>query len=157
MSAEFSRAGGADEPTVADGNEMSENSIFQTLADAVLITHVAFVGFVIFGLVLIVWGGFSGWSWIRNPWFRIAHLAAIGVVVGQAWLGIICPLTTLEMHLRERAGDATYGGTFVAHWLQRLLYYEAPFWVFVVAYSAFGLAVVASWFGFRPRPFTNPK
>jgi hypothetical protein len=127
--------------------------VYRTLADLVLITHVSFVSFVIVGLLVIIFGGFARWRWIRNPWFRAAHLAGIGLVVVQAWLGVICPLTTLEMYLRERAGDSTYAGTFIAHWLQKLLYYEAPPWVFVVCYTAFGLAVVGSWLKFRPRPF----
>jgi hypothetical protein len=73
------------------------------------------------------------------------------VVVAQAWLGVICPLTTLEMWLREKAGEATYAGSFVEHWLQDLLYYEAPPWVFVAAYSAFGLLVLATWWYFPPK------
>lgn len=128
-------------------------STYRTLADVVLTTHVAFVAFVIVGLLAIFVGGACGWKWIRNPWFRAGHLAGIGVVVVQAWLGVVCPLTILEMYLRERAGDSTYGGSFIAHWLQKLLYYEAPPWVFVVCYTVFGLAVVASWVKFRPRPF----
>lgn len=127
--------------------------VYRTLADLVLATHVGFVAFVIVGLAAIWVGGLTGWSWVRNPWLRAAHLAGIALVVVQAWLGIVCPLTTLEMHLRERAGDATYAGTFIGHWLQRLLYYEAPPWVFVVCYTLFGLAVVGSWVKFRPRPF----
>jgi hypothetical protein len=130
-------------------------SLCRTLADAVLLTHVSFVAFVIVGLLTILIGGACGWRWIRNPWFRALHLAAIGLVVVQAWLGVICPLTTLEMYLREQAGDATYRGTFIAHWLQKLLYYEAPPWVFIVCYSVFGLAVIASWLKFRPRPFRS--
>lgn len=126
---------------------------YRTIADLMLIAHVSFVAFVIVGLVLILCGGFCGWQWIRNPWFRAAHLAAIALVVVQAWLGVICPLTTWEMRLREKAGDQTYDGTFVAHWLQKLLYYEAPPWVFVVCYTLFGLAVVGSWLKFRPRSF----
>lgn len=126
---------------------------FRALADIVLITHVSFVAFVIVGLLLIWIGGIFRWGWIRNPWFRSAHLAAIGLVVVQVWLGVICPLTTLEMYLREQAGDTTYGGTFIAYWLQKLLFYEAPPWVFMVCYTAFGLAVVGSWLRFRPIPF----
>ncbi len=77
--------------------------------------------------------------------FRILHVAAIGVVVAQAWLGARCPLTVLEMWLRASAGAATYTGDFVAHWVTRALYYEAPPWVFVAAYTAFGALVVATW------------
>lgn len=128
---------------------------YRILADMVLLTHVAFVSFVVFGLIFILCGGIFGWRWIFNPWFRHLHLAGIGLVVFQAWLGIICPLTTLEMHLRENAGETTYDGTFVAHWLHKLLFYQAPPWVFVVCYSLFGLAVVVSWIKFRPRPFVS--
>ena len=134
---------------------MTDATLYRTLADLVLITHVAFVGFVVIGLLLILIGGFRRWSWVLNPWFRALHLGGIGLVVVQAWLGIICPLTTLEMYLREQAGDETYGGTFVAHWLQKLLYYQAPWWVFILCYSLFGLAVMGSWLKFRPRSFRS--
>jgi hypothetical protein len=125
---------------------------YRIAADLILFTHVAFVAFVILGQVAIVAGGLRGWDWVRNPRFRLAHLLAIAVVVLQAWLGRVCPLTTWEMALRARAGDATYAGSFIAHWLQALLYYEAPMWVFAVCYTAFGALVVASWYWVRPRP-----
>jgi hypothetical protein len=128
-------------------------SAYSRVADFVLITHVAFVLFVVVGLLLILCGGFLGWHWIRNPWFRALHLAGIGLVVVQAWLGVVCPLTTLEMYLREKAGDQTYSGSFIAHWLQKLLYYEAPPWVFILCYTLFGVAVLGSWLRFRPRSF----
>ncbi|MES2923834.1 MAG: DUF2784 domain-containing protein [Verrucomicrobiota bacterium] len=130
-------------------------STYRLLADLVLVLHVSFVVFVVLGLIVIICGGVRSWAWIRNPWFRTAHLGAIGVVVVQAWLGVICPLTTLEMHLRERTGDSTYEGTFIAHWLHKLLYFEVPLWVFVVVYTLFALAVVYSWLKFRPRGFRS--
>ena len=129
---------------------MSSPVLYSVAADAVLAVHSSFVVFVVLGLILILVGGIRGWHWVRNPWFRLGHLLAIGVVIVQAWLGAICPLTTLEMWLRSKAGDATYGGGFIAHWLEELLYYEAPLWVFAVCYSAFGLLVLASWFFVRP-------
>jgi hypothetical protein len=130
-----------------------DSNTYSLLADVVLMTHVAFVLFVVLGLILILCGGFCGWKWVRNPWFRAAHLAGIGLVVLQSWLGIICPLTTLEMYLREMAGDETYAGTFIAHWLHKILFLQAPMWAFVICYSVFGLAVLVSWIKFRPRPF----
>ena len=121
-------------------------------ADAVLLLHFLFVVYVVFGLILILAGRPLHWSWVRNWWFRITHLAAIGIVVLQAWLGVICPLTTLEMVLRREAGDATYSGAFIAHWLDAILYYQAPAWVFALCYTAFGAIVVFSWFWVRPNP-----
>ena len=132
---------------------MDRSAILRVVADLVLMTHVAFVAFVIFGLLLILVGGFRQWAWIRNPWLRLSHLVAVGVVVAQAWFGVICPLTTLEMWLRDQAGDITYEETFISHWLHQLLFYQAPSWVFAVCYTGFGILVAGSWFGFRPRPF----
>ena len=120
-------------------------------ADLLLVLHASFVAFVIFGLVLIIAGRFLSWSWVRNRWFRIVHVACIGIVVVQSWFGVICPLTTWEMALRSKAGDTTYEGSFISHWLGELLYYEAPAWVFVLAYTAFGALVLISWFWVRPR------
>lgn len=132
---------------------MTSTTSYLIAADALLVVHTLFIAFVVFGLILILTGGALGWSWVRNPWFRLGHLTAIAVVVLQSWIGVICPLTTWEMALRAKAGDATYAGSFVAHWLGQLIYYQAPAWVFAVAYTAFGLLVVASWFWVRPRPF----
>lgn len=121
------------------------------LADAVLVLHVAIVLFVVGGLVLIVLGNLRAWPWV-NAWsFRLAHLATIGVVVAEAWWGIVCPLTTLEMWLREQAQGSTYGGSFVEHWLQALLFWQAPPWVFTAAYTLFGVAVLAAWWRYPPR------
>ena len=64
-------------------------------------------------------------------------------------------MTMLEMALRSRAGDAVYSGSFIAHWMETLLYYEAPLWVFAICYTAFGLLIVASWIIVRPRRFVR--
>lgn len=120
-------------------------------ADAILIVHVVFVVFVIFGLLAVYLGWFFKWSWVRNIWFRLLHLTAIGVVVLQSWFGKICPLTTWEMSLRQSGGDATYSGTFIQHWLHSILYYSAPEWVFILLYTTFGLLVLVSWFLITPK------
>src|SRR5438128_615942 len=124
---------------------------YQLLADVVLSLHVAIVAFVIGGLVVVVAGNFLAWQWVNALWFRLAHLAAIAIVVAESWFGVICPLTSFEMWLRAKAGETTYAGSFVEHWLQRILYYQAPTWVFTVAYSLFGLVVAATWWYFPPR------
>lgn len=123
---------------------------YQVFADTVLALHVGIVLFVVAGLVLVVAGNYRHWRWVNHLWFRLAHLAAIAVVVAETWLGVTCPLTTFEMWLRARAGASTYSGSFVEHWLQRLLYYDAPPWVFSLGYSLFGLLVAATWWYFPP-------
>ncbi len=125
--------------------------IHRVFADIVLLLHFAFVAFVVLGLVLVLVGGALRWRWVRNPWFRWCHVLGILVVVLQAWAAVMCPLTILESELRTRAGETTYTGSFVAHWMHELLFVDAPPWVFTVAYTIFGGLVVAIWFLVCPR------
>ena len=134
---------------------------WQFLADAVLCSHVALMVFVVLGLPLIVVGNLRRWRWINSPWLRFAHLATILVVAAEAWAGFVCPLTTLEMTMRAQAGESAYAGSFVEHWLQALLFWQAPPWVFTTVYTLFGLAVLATWLVWpvrlrRPRATTRP-
>lgn len=123
---------------------------YQLLADLVLVLHLAVVVFVVGGLVVTIAGNLRHWRWVNSFWFRLAHLAAIAIVAAEAWLGATCPLTSLEMWLRVQAHASTYAGSFIEYWVHRLLFYEAPSWIFVLGYSLFGLLVVATWLYFPP-------
>lgn len=116
------------------------------LADVVLVVHFAFVLFVVGGLALIWVGALAGWAWVRNFWFRIAHLAAIAFVAAEALLGIWCPLTVWEAQLRGGGAERS----FIAQWVQRLLFYDFPEWVFTVLHVGFALLVAATWYFVRP-------
>jgi len=129
---------------------MQDPHTYRLLADAVLFAHLAVVVFMVGGLVLVLVGNVQHWRWVNSLLFRVAHLVAVGVVVIQAWLGELCPLTILESWLREQAGEAAYAASFIEHWVQRVLYYEAPLWVFTLVYTVFGLLVAATWWYFPP-------
>lgn len=130
---------------------METSTLFGWLADLVLVVHLGIVVFVVVGLLAIVIGNLRGWRWINSWGFRAAHLAAIAIVVLQSWLGMMCPLTLLESWLRAQAGGAGYEAGFIEYWVGRLLFHEAPTWVFTTCYTAFGLAVVIAWWYFPPR------
>ena len=116
------------------------------LADVILIIHFAFVTFVVGGLALIWIGAAAGWDWVRNFRFRVAHLAAIVFVAGEALAGVWCPLTVWEAALRGARAEKS----FVAQWVHRLMFYDFPEWVFTAAYVLFALVVIASWRFVRP-------
>jgi hypothetical protein len=125
--------------------------IYQFLANAVLLLHVGVVLFIVASLPLILLGGALRWRWVRTWWFRALHLLAIVVVVGQSWAGIMCPLTTLEQALRRQAGQVSYEGDFIAYWLSKLLFFQAPPWVFIVVYTIFGALVLLGMVFVRPK------
>ncbi len=124
--------------------------MYALAADAVLAMHGLFVAFVVVGQALILAGLWRGWRWVRGFRFRLAHVAAIGIVVAQAWLGVLCPLTVIENALRRRAGEADYTESFIDHWLHRIIYYDAEPWVFTAIYTAFAALVALSWIYGRP-------
>ena len=106
------------------------------VADALLVLHFAIAAFIAGGLALVWLGAALGWRWVRNPWFRYLHLAAIVFVAAEALIGMACPLTVWE--------DALRGGvrpdSFVGRWVRQLLFYQAPEWVFTAAYAAWAAA-----------------
>ena len=118
------------------------------LADLILVVHFLFVLFVVGGLGLVWVGAAAGWRWVRNFWFRVAHLAAIVFVAGEALAGIWCPLTVWEDALRGAHADKS----FIARWIHRVLFYDFPEWAFAAAYVLFALVVAASWWLVRPAP-----
>jgi len=117
---------------------------YRLLADVVVAIHAVYVGFVMLGLLAILVGRAMSWRWVRNPYFRILHLAAIGFVCAESIVGIDCPLTTLENGLRLGAGQNGYGGDFIGYWLDRLIFYDLSPRVFTVIYLAFGLLVLST-------------
>jgi hypothetical protein len=110
------------------------------MADALLVVHFAITLFISGGLLLVWLGAALGWGWVRNPWFRYAHLAAIAFVAAEALAGVACPLTVWEDLLRGNV----QAGSFVGRWVRRLLYYEAPPWAFTAAYVAWAAATLVT-------------
>ena len=123
---------------------------YRILADVVLLVHFAVVVFVVGGLLMVFVGNVLHWRWVNSLLFRLTHLVAVGVIVVQAWLGELCPLTVLESWLREQAGETPYAASFIEHWVQHILFYEAPLWVFTLIYTLFGLLVAVTWWYFPP-------
>jgi Protein of Unknown function (DUF2784) len=86
--------------------------LYRSLADLVLLLHVAFIVFVLFG-------GLLAFRW---RWAPMVHLpaAAWGVIVEL--FGLICPLTPLENALRRAGGGTGYSVDFVEQYLVPLVY-----------------------------------
>lgn len=85
---------------------------YRAAADLVLVTHFAFVLFVILGGGLAV-------RWPRLAWVHVP-VALYGAVI--EFLGFVCPLTPLEIWLRHRGGEAGYTGGFIEHYITATLY-----------------------------------
>lgn len=84
----------------------------KTLADGLVLAHLGFVVFVVFGALAVV-------RWPRLAWVHVPAVVWAILVEVHAW---ICPLTPWEQALRERAGSGTYRGGFVDHYVMPVLY-----------------------------------
>ena len=109
-------------------------------ADVLLVVHFALAAFIVGSLILVWLGAWLGWAWVRNRTFRYLHIAAIMFVAAEAAAGYACPLTVWEDLLRGGARPES----FVGRWVYRLLYYQAPEWVFPFAYAAWAALSAAS-------------
>lgn len=101
---------------------------YRLAADLLLIAHLGFVAFVVFGALLV-------WRW---QWLVALHLPALLWGLYTELFGVLCPLTPIEVHLRQLAGEAGYTGDFVTHYLLPVLYpadltRTVQFWLAVAA------------------------
>jgi hypothetical protein len=103
---------------------------YRAAADAVLVAHFAFVLFVVLGALLIS-------RWPRLAWL---HVPAVFWAAFIEFSGTVCPLTPLEVYLREQAGEAGYAGGFIDHYVVLLLY---PDGLTRAAQAVLGAVVVA--------------
>ncbi|MGZ4968843.1 MAG: DUF2784 domain-containing protein [Methylobacter sp.] len=86
--------------------------IYRFFADFVLIIHLLFIGFVIFGGLLV----------FRSRWFALVHIPAACWGAFIELTGGLCPLTATEVGFRQLAGDAGYSGGFIEHYLLPVIY-----------------------------------
>lgn len=88
----------------------------QALADAILLAHLAFIMWVMFGALLTR----------ARPWLAALHIVSVvyGIVaVLGPWP---CPLTLAENFFEGRAGLAPYQGPFMLHYLDAIVYPNLP-------------------------------
>jgi len=79
---------------------------------------------------------------VREWRWRALHLGAIAFVAAESLVGIVCPLTLWEDAVRGRQSQEG----FIERWVDSILFYDLPTWVFTVAYSIFAVLVAATWF-----------
>lgn len=114
---------------------------------AILLVHLAIIAFNVAGCVLVPIGAWRHWRWVRAFWWRLAHVLSFAVVAAQALAGRACFLTIWQGDLAGRA----HAQPLIAGWVNRLIYWPLPLWVFAVAYVVLFAYVLALWVVVRPR------
>lgn len=113
----------------------------------VLALHLAIIAFNVAGCVLVPIGAWRRWRWVHEFWWRLAHLVSLAVVALQALLGRACFLTIWQGDLVGMA----HSQPLIAGWINRLIYWTLPLWVFAAAYVVVFVYVIALWVWVRPR------
>lgn len=88
--------------------------LYRFLADSVVVVHMIFVIYAIFGGLLVL-------RWKYTICLHVPALLWGAVVEVKGW---ICPLTPLENRLRSEAGESGYSGGFVENYILPVLYPE---------------------------------
>ena len=107
------------------------------IAQSVLAVHVLIIAFNLAGLVVIPLGAWAGWRLVRIAWLRLLHLGLLAIVAGQALAGRACILTIWQNDLTGHTAPPLIMG-----WVDRLIFWNLPFWVFTVIYCAVFLYVL---------------
>jgi hypothetical protein len=113
------------------------------LAEAILAAHVAIILFNLFGLIAVPLGAVCGWRFVRVRWWRLLHLVLLAVVAAQAVFGHACILTIWQAALAGATGRPT---PLIMGWVNRMIYWPLPLWVFAAFYLlVFGYALALLW------------
>ena len=118
--------------------------LYSLAADLVLVVHLAFIIFAVFGGILVV-----RWRWVVFPHLTAAVWAAL-----IEFAGWICPLTPLENWFRRQAGASGYEGGFIEHYLLPIIYPQGLTRGVQVALGALVLALnlgIYAWVLYRVR------
>ena len=111
--------------------------MYAFLADLVMVLHFGFI-------LLVVFGGLLALRWQR---FALLHLPAVlWAIFLELKPGTLCPLTPLEQSLRLRAGESPYGGGFIEHYLEPIIYPDMSLHdQYFLGIGLFVLTVVIYW------------
>lgn len=121
-----------------------------TFAAIVLGIHAFIILFNIFGLVAVPMGAWLRWRFVRIAWWRVLHLASLLIVAVQAVFGQACFLTLWQASL-ELGGADTVTPPLIYTWVNSLIYWPLPLWVFTVLYLAVLAYAAALWWLVPPR------
>lgn len=111
-----------------------------TLASLVLAVHVGVIAFNLFGIVAIPLGAWRGWAFVRIAWWRMLHVASLAAVAAQAALGRDCFLTLWQDALLGARGAQP---PLIMRWVNSVVFWPVPLWVFAVGYVAIFVYVLA--------------
>ena len=134
---------------------MSSESAYAAGAIAILYAHFGIVAFNIFWLIAIPLGACRDWRFVRNIWWRSAHMASLAVVALQALDGRLCFLTILQDDFETRAGAALQAPSLLTRLVTNAIYWPLQLSTFVVIYCVGAAFAVASWWLVPPR-VTSP-
>lgn len=125
-------------------------------ATLILLVHFAVVAFNVFGLIAVPIGRLFGWEFVRGFWWRFAHVLSLAAVALQAVLGRACFLTIWENARRTDAGPSDVP-PMIASWINSVLYWPLPLWVFAAGYVGVLLYALMLWRWVPPRIRTTEQ
>ena len=116
----------------------------ETAALAVLYFHFVVVLFNVFWLIAVPVGSWLGWRFVRNYWWRAAHIGVLILVAAQAVAGRLCFLTIVQNNLQGRAGDIT-PPSLLTRIVTHAIYWPLPDWAFAPLYVLALIWAVLLW------------
>ena len=116
------------------------------LSEIVLLLHFSIFLFMILSFILIPYGYYQNWEWVKNIYFRSIHLILMGIILIETILGFMCPLTILENFLRA---DKKIDNIF-SKIIHQIMYWDFTNYQFIILYLLSLSYIIFLWFSFRP-------
>jgi hypothetical protein len=127
------------------------------LSQLVLAAHLVVILFNVFGLVAIPLGAWRAWPFVRVYWWRALHLVSFAIVAVQSAVGAACFLTIWQAGLREGAGFPASDDPLIQRWVESLIFWPLPIWVFSGLYIGLFVYTLALWRLVPPARRKRPR
>lgn len=125
--------------------------VLSVLASTVLFFHVAIVTFNVLGLIVIPLGEWRDWAFVRIFWWRAVHVGLLAIVALQALFGRACFLTLWQYNLEEQSRDLAAPVPLIQNWVEALIFWPLPIWVFTVLYTLVVIYAGLLWYWIPPQ------
>ena len=116
------------------------------LSEIVLLLHFSIFLFMILSFILIPYGYYKNWEWVKNIYFRSIHLILMGIILIETILGFMCPLTILENFLRANKKIDNIFSKII----HQIMYWDFTNYQFIILYLLSLSYIIFLWFFFRP-------
>ncbi len=117
--------------------------MYRIIADMLIVIHFIWIVFMIWVFLKTIISVIKkNYKFLNNVIIRTLHLLGIFLVAIFIIIDKPCPITIWENKFRMLAGETVYKGSFIVHYIEKLVYPDVPPYIVEIPSILIGLITV---------------